>query len=327
LESELGGEYPLSAAATLETPGSENGIIHKMLRTARLFCMQGGGMVTAAVVALVLIAAGCPLGYAWRILLGLGALPAFVAVYTRAQHMQETEGFTQSAQQGRDSTLPRASVWEQLLSMKAVLLTTCALWFLLDVTFYGTAQFRSAIESKLFNDGPGTGGTPQGRLIHVTAFSLIVALAGLPGYLLSAHYVLKRYDVWLVQLAGFSALVFLYIGIGFLVDLDAPVVMSLVVFAFTFFVTNLGPNMTTFIIPPMMFPTNIRTTGHGIAAACGKLGAAMGSFLLPVFLHQYGLPAVMYFCGAVAMMGMLVCMASLRVREIRMWRASHHCLT
>ncbi|CUF06311.1 inorganic phosphate transporter, putative [Bodo saltans] len=323
----IGGEYPLSAAATLETPGSDNSIIHKMLRAARLFCMQGGGMVTAAVVALMLIAAGCPLDYAWRILLGLGAIPALVAVYTRVQHMEETEGFTRNVEQGQESTLPATPVLEQLLKMKSVVLTTCSLWFLLDITFYGTAQFRSAIESKLFDDGPTAGGSPQDRLVHVTAFSLIVALAGLPGYLLSAHYVLKRFDVWLVQLAGFSALVFLYIGIGFLVDLNAPVVLSLVVFAFTFFVTNLGPNMTTFIIPPMMFPTNIRTTGHGIAAASGKLGAAIGSYLLPVFLHEYGLAAVMYFCGGVALVGMLVCMASLRVREICIWRESHRCLT
>lgn len=288
-------------------------------------------MVTAAVIALVLIAAGCPLEFAWRVLLGLGAIPACVAVYTRAVHMEETEGFRQQnvvAVDGEEHvvTPQPVPVWKQLWDMRGVVVTTCSLWFLLDITFYGTAQFRSAIEAKLFKDESGSQ-TPQDRLVHVTAFSLIVALAGLPGYLISAHYVLKRYDVWVVQLYGFSTLVFLYVGIGFLVDLEAPVVLSLVTFAITFFVTNLGPNMTTFIIPPMMFPTSIRTTGHGIAAACGKLGAALGSYVLPVFLHDYGLAAVMYFCGAVALVAMVICMVSLRLREVAEWRASHHSLS
>lgn len=36
---------------------------------------------------------------------------------------------------------------------------------------------------------------------------------------------------------------------------------------------NFGPNATTFIIPGEVFPTRYRSTGHGISAASGKLGA------------------------------------------------------
>ena len=44
---------------------------------------------------------------------------------------------------------------------------------------------------------------------------------------------------------------------------------------------NLGPNVTTFIIPAEIFPTRYRCTCHGIAAASGKLG----SWIVQIFLQ------------------------------------------
>ncbi|CAG8711722.1 32762_t:CDS:1, partial [Racocetra persica] len=39
------------------------------------------------------------------------------------------------------------------------------------------------------------------------------------------------------------------------------------------FFFNFGPNTTTFVVPGEIFPTRYRSTGHGISAAAGKLGA------------------------------------------------------
>jgi PHS family inorganic phosphate transporter-like MFS transporter len=44
---------------------------------------------------------------------------------------------------------------------------------------------------------------------------------------------------------------------------------------------NIGPNVTTFIIPAEIFPTRYRCTCHGIAAASGKLG----SWVVQIFLQ------------------------------------------
>ena len=41
------------------------------------------------------------------------------------------------------------------------------------------------------------------------------------------------------------------------------------------FFQNFGPNTTTFIVPGEVFPTRYRSTGHGISAASGKLGAVI----------------------------------------------------
>jgi PHS family inorganic phosphate transporter-like MFS transporter len=49
------------------------------------------------------------------------------------------------------------------------------------------------------------------------------------------------------------------------------------------FFTNVGPNVTTFILPTEVFPTRYRTTGHGIAAGSGKLGATLAALLIPIY--------------------------------------------
>ncbi|CAG8688738.1 15266_t:CDS:2, partial [Dentiscutata erythropus] len=71
-----------------------------------------------------------------------------------------------------------------------------------------------------------------------------------------------------IQLMGFTALTALFIVLGFgfnpIKDKSIPL--------FIFFM-NFGPNATTFIVPGEVFPTRYRSTGHGISAASGKLGA------------------------------------------------------
>ena len=52
--------------------------------------------------------------------------------------------------------------------------------------------------------------------------------------------------------------------------------LILMYFASSFF-GQCGPNCTTFLIPAEVFPTEVRTTCHGISAAAGKLGALISS--------------------------------------------------
>uniref|UniRef100_M1ANH3 Inorganic phosphate transporter n=1 Tax=Solanum tuberosum TaxID=4113 RepID=M1ANH3_SOLTU len=51
-----------------------------------------------------------------------------------------------------------------------------------------------------------------------------------------------------------------------------------VLYSLTFFFANFGPNATTFVVPAEIFPARLRSTCHGISAACGKLGAMVGAF-------------------------------------------------
>ena len=71
-----------------------------------------------------------------------------------------------------------------------------------------------------------------------------------------------------------------------------------------FFLINVGPNLTTYIIPAEAFPTCVRATCHGLSAASGKLGAVAGALALPQ-LQVMGLQAVYLACAAAAALGAL----------------------
>lgn len=46
---------------------------------------------------------------------------------------------------------------------------------------------------------------------------------------------------------------------------------------------SVGPNATTFITPAEIFPTRVRSTGHGVSAGLGKLGAVIAQvFFAPM---------------------------------------------
>jgi len=65
----------------------------------------------------------------------------------------------------------------------------------------------------------------------------------------------------------------------------------LLVYGVSYFFTEFGPNMTTFVMPSEIYPVDMRATGHGISAGVGKLGAFIGVFLFPVLNSSLGLPA------------------------------------
>ena len=61
-----------------------------------------------------------------------------------------------------------------------------------------------------------------------------------------------------------------------------------------------------------MFPTELRTTGHGIFAGAGKLGAFVGAFLFPVILDSsIGLRGAMIIAGVVADVGLVLTVLTL----------------
>ncbi len=63
------------------------------------------------------------------------------------------------------------------------------------------------------------------------------------------------------------------------------------------------------LYPSEIFPTEIRATGVGFAAGMSRLGAAIGTFLLPIGLTEWGTGAVMLIGAAVSAVGLLVAVA------------------
>ena len=78
----------------------------------------------------------------------------------------------------------------------------------------------------------------------------------------------------------------------------------LAILGVSYFFIEFGPNMTTFVLPSEVFPVSVRTTGHGMAAGVGKLGAFVGVFLVPVLQDHIGLRGLLAVAGASAVLGL-----------------------
>ena len=88
--------------------------------------------------------------------------------------------------------------------------------------------------------------------------------------------------------------------------LTASVGPFLAIFGLSYFFIEFGPNTTTFVLPSEVFPVSMRTTGHGIAAGVGKLGAFIGVFLVPQLQKNISLRGMLLVAGAAAVLGLLL---------------------
>lgn len=67
-----------------------------------------------------------------------------------------------------------------------------------------------------------------------------------------------------------------------------------------------GPGVGVYLIPAEIFPTAMRSTCMGIAAATGKLGAVLGSATMPFIRDAGGLPTVFLITGILSTLGAVV---------------------
>jgi MFS transporter, putative metabolite transport protein len=72
------------------------------------------------------------------------------------------------------------------------------------------------------------------------------------------------------------------------------------------FMTNIGPNAQTYLLAGEVFPTAIRGTGAGFAAAIGKIGAVSTAFLFPILLAGIGTGALLYILVGTSVLGAVV---------------------
>ncbi len=178
-------------------------------------------------------------------------------------------------------------------------------WLLMDIATYGVGLFTAVLLGALHFGT--TGGSPVGQTEALAAGSGAIDLFLLLGFVLG-FWAVARFGRIRMQLFGFAGMI-----AGMLV-LTASTLMAggaashvLVVFAgFALFnlAMNMGPNSTTYILPAELFPTQLRATGAGFAAAAAKVGATAGVFLLPLIRSGLGVTAVLVLMAVVSVLGL-----------------------
>ena len=166
-----------------------------------------------------------------------------------------------------------------------------------DYAYYGNTLSLPAI---LKDVNPAA--SLQTKLLWSLGMFVIFAV---PGYLLAVTK-MDRIGHRKLQFIGFSVMALCFLVLAIVPALTQYVAPFLAILGLSYFFIQFGPNMTTFVLPSEVFPVSMRTTGHGVAAGIGKLGAFVGVFLVPVLQDHIGLRGLLAVAGVSALLGVTV---------------------
>jgi MFS transporter, PHS family, inorganic phosphate transporter len=316
----IGGDYPVSATIMSEYSGKNT----RGRMVGLVFAMQGAGLIVGPLVASILLGSGLSDDTTWRILLALGAIPGLAVFYLRRQ-IHETPRFalaggardeaqaaianaTGSTSGPRSAAESKArqsqGAWDGFAElarhrrMLLWLIGTAGAWALLDFCYYGNTIATPEILN-LINKHAS-------ELENVLIQLAIFAVFAVPGYIV-AILLLDKTGRKSIQVIGFAMMGLMFLLIGIIPGVTTTAVAFVLLFGVSYFFTEFGPNTTTFVYPAELFPVEVRTTGHGISAGAGKMGAFAGAFLFPDMLaSSLGIRGAEIISGIVAIAGLLL---------------------
>jgi MFS family permease len=325
----IGLDYPIAASYLAEIlPSKDRG---RWL--VRAFSLQAVGILLGALVGFVVLEA-LPHVSSWRLMLGFGVVPAVVIIWLRrgtpesprwlAQNGREeeaarvTEDLTghpvtvTAMDRERGTPVPeglKAFLQPELFKRGMIRRTvfTAVPWFLMDIATYGVGIFTPTLLAALALAGPDA--TFLSDDIASTLGTAALDLFLVVGFLLAIRYV-ERVGRIPLQLTGFAIMAAALTLLGIVEGLPGGGEghLALVFIGFAIFNTfmNAGPNATTYALPAEVFPSEVRAAGHGFAAACAKLGAALGVFLFPILQDDIGTSALLFCIAGACLMAFAI---------------------
>ncbi|MBO0775222.1 MAG: MFS transporter [Actinobacteria bacterium] len=310
----VGGDYPVSAVLMSEYANRRD----RGRLVGLVFSTQALGLIVGPLIALALLGAGTGTGTAWRVMLALGAVPAAAVVYLRTKMPESPRYQLQVLGKARDAasqlaafsdgqvTATPAPMIRHEMGLRAFLANrrwlvmlagTAGTWFLLDYAYYGNTISTPQILSLI---------SPSASTTTKIALQLaIFVVAAVPGYVLAIAR-MDRIGRRRLQLIGFAMMAVCFAVIAIVPGMTTTVVPFLLVYGISYFFTEFGPNMTTFVMPSELYPVTMRATGHGISAGIGKFGAFVGVFLFPILDNGLGLRGTLLLTAGVSVAGMLL---------------------
>lgn len=311
----IGGNYPVTAVLVSEYANSKN----RGRLVGMAFSMQALALIAGPLITLVLLGLNLPADLAWRLMLGLGIVPALIAFVLRRKlpesprFVSRVLGDTTTAADQLETysngrlVAPKTSeglrVQARLSRYILPLIGTAGTWFLFDYAYYGNTLSTPLIIKAV---------APDASLITSTYWTLMIFLvAAVPGYVMAFNTV-DRIGHKRLQVIGFFFMGLAFLGIGVVPGITQTVVPFLLIFGASYFFAEFGPNTTTFMLSAELFPVNQRATCHGIAAGIAKLGAFISVFLFQFIQSQIGLSGALDITCVFAFLG---CLLTLILRE------------
>jgi len=274
----VGAEYPcgsVSASEQTEGPGINKNAWHRWLALSTN-SMIDFGFVVAAFVPLVLfwIFGNDHLHAVWRLSLGLGMIPA-LAIFIWRLNMDEPVLYKTDSM--RYTRIPYALVlkryWRSLAAISFI-------WFLYDMIVYPFGIYSSVILNNV------TGGSED--LTVIFGWNVVINLFYMPGTLLGAPMIdiIGPKNTLILGLV-LQAIIGFFMS-GFYLKLTQNIAAFAVVYGIFLSFGEFGPGNCTFILASKSCPTAVRGQYFGIAAATGKVGAFIGTWIFPPIITAFG---------------------------------------
>ncbi|MDA1678522.1 MULTISPECIES: MFS transporter [unclassified Bacillus cereus group] len=267
----LGGELPVASTLVSESvEAHERGKIVVLLES-----FWAGGWLIAALISYFVIPK-----YGWEVAMVLSAVPALYALYLR-WNLPDSPRFQKVEK--RPSVIENIkSVWSGEYRRATIMLWI--LWFSVVFSYYGMFLWLpSVMVLKGFS------------LIKSFQYVLIMTLAQLPGYFTAAWFIerLGRKFVLVTYLIGTACSAYLF-GVA-----ESLTVLIIAGMLLSFF--NLGAWGALYAYTPEQYPTVIRGTGAGMAAAFGRIGGILGPLLVGYLVASQASLSLIFtiFCGAI----------------------------
>lgn len=299
----IGAEYTIAAAMLAEFAPS----LGRGRRLSKLLVFWYVGYLASVVAAYALVDLA---GWSWRWVLVTGALPALVVLVIRAglpesprwlvQHgrVDEARGIVEQHLGGDDyfrteeyGEEKTQAGWRQLFGpdLRRRTIFIGVFWACLVAPYFAIFTFAPQVFAALQLADPRA---------STIAANAIAALGAVVGMLTIERMGRRR------QLIGpfwIMAAALLVVGIW----AEAPALVIVACFALFSFFNALAGNLTA-VYPIEIFPTTVRSSGVGVTAAFSRVGAAVGTFLLPVGIATIGIGSSMLIAAALCVLGAVI---------------------
>ncbi|WP_069160292.1 MFS transporter [Nocardia altamirensis] len=300
----LGADYTISTSLLAEYAPAK--------RRGSLMCRLGATWFVGAACTYAFALLLLPLGdIAWRVMLVLGAVFAVIVLWMRRSipesprwlaaqgHQQEADAVLTELGEGevRPSVgvaQAQTSPWRTMFTfpLLRMVLFCCGFWFCYTLAYYGITLYTPTILKQVTSSQAG-----------IYTGSLIIALLGVTGAVVGVNLV-DRIGRRPLLIVGFAGMLTALAILALLRNPGLAVVVALLSIAVLF--ANSGPGIVNLVYPSEVFPTSVRATANGLGTAVSRIGAIIGTLLLPTLIKAWGLHNVLWIFVAAGATGLLI---------------------
>ncbi|CAL5873719.1 uncharacterized protein PFLUO_LOCUS8001 [Penicillium psychrofluorescens] len=266
----IGGEYPAGSVAAAESTGElKAGHRNRWFIFFTDFIIDFGFVVAAFVpMVLVLIFGEDNLEAPWRISLGLGVIPPLSLVYLRFK-LKDPEEFSRERMYRFPYALVIKFHWKRLIVVSLV-------WFIYDFSVFAFNTYSSVwLDTILGSTAP---------LWKIFGWNVVVNALYLPGSFAGAFlsdWIGPRMCL-MVGMTAQSVVGFIMSGCYEYLSIPKNVAGFVVVYGTFLSLGELGPGDNIGLLASKTSATAVRGQYYAIAAAVGKVGAFVGTYIFPL---------------------------------------------